>query len=112
MFTQPGLDELSRRLDGMVEKDPERGVYRAKRDMFSDEELFVDKFNFANVLETRMGGRSKGTDADKPEATENNAETKFAFGRAEQIWHVSEDRMPSNSVSQDGAIIAKDPQRL
>ncbi|MBB4022939.1 benzoate 1,2-dioxygenase large subunit [Actibacterium naphthalenivorans] len=40
MFTQPGLDELSRRLDGMVEKDPENGVFRAKRDMFSDEELF------------------------------------------------------------------------
>ncbi|SMX51246.1 benzoate 1,2-dioxygenase large subunit [Actibacterium lipolyticum] len=40
MFTQTGLDELSRRLDGIVQDDPENGVFRARRDMFTDEELF------------------------------------------------------------------------
>ncbi|MGO4917222.1 benzoate 1,2-dioxygenase large subunit [Pseudogemmobacter sp. W21_MBD1_M6] len=40
MFTLTALDELDRRLDGMVQDDPENGIFRARRDMFTDEELF------------------------------------------------------------------------
>ena len=40
MFTQSNLDELERRLSGMVEDDAEAGRFRARRDMFTDEELF------------------------------------------------------------------------
>ncbi|SHL07491.1 benzoate 1,2-dioxygenase, alpha subunit [Roseovarius marisflavi] len=40
MFTQSNLDELESRLDGIVQDDPEKGIFRARRDMFTDEELF------------------------------------------------------------------------
>ncbi|ALI56533.1 benzoate 1,2-dioxygenase large subunit [Celeribacter marinus] len=40
MFTQSNLNELESRLDGMVQDDPEKGIFRARRDMFTDEELF------------------------------------------------------------------------
>lgn len=40
MFTHSNLDELERRLDGIVQEDPENGIYRARRDMFTDEELY------------------------------------------------------------------------
>ena len=40
MFTQSNLDELETRLGGMVQDEPEKGIYRARRDMFTDEELF------------------------------------------------------------------------
>lgn len=40
MFTPEALDELDRRLDGIVQDDPENGIFRARRDMFTDEELF------------------------------------------------------------------------
>lgn len=40
MFTQSNLDELKTRLDGMVQDEPGKGIYRARRDMFTDEELF------------------------------------------------------------------------
>ncbi len=40
MFDHAMLDELSRRLDGIVEEKPDEGVYRARRDMFTDPELF------------------------------------------------------------------------
>jgi benzoate/toluate 1,2-dioxygenase subunit alpha len=40
MFDHAMLDELSRRLDGIVEEKPDAGVYRARRDMFTDPELF------------------------------------------------------------------------
>jgi benzoate/toluate 1,2-dioxygenase subunit alpha len=36
----PVLDELSRKLDGAVVEDPERGIYRARRDVFTDPDLF------------------------------------------------------------------------
>lgn len=40
MLTLPKLDELERRLEGAVEEDAERGIYRARRDIFTDPELF------------------------------------------------------------------------
>ncbi|TPE48955.1 benzoate 1,2-dioxygenase large subunit [Amaricoccus solimangrovi] len=40
MFTPEALDEIDARLDGIVEDDPARGVFRARRDMFTDPELF------------------------------------------------------------------------
>jgi benzoate/toluate 1,2-dioxygenase alpha subunit len=40
MLTPEALDELDARLDGIVEDDPENGIFRARRDMFTDEELF------------------------------------------------------------------------
>lgn len=40
MFTEAGLDEISRRLDGIVQDKPEEGIFRARRDMFTDAELF------------------------------------------------------------------------
>lgn len=40
MFTQSNLDELEGRLDGIVQDDPANGIFRARRDMFTDEELF------------------------------------------------------------------------
>ncbi|WP_299909916.1 benzoate 1,2-dioxygenase large subunit [uncultured Paracoccus sp.] len=40
MFTPESLDELEARLDGIVQDDPENGIFRARRDMFTDEELF------------------------------------------------------------------------
>jgi benzoate/toluate 1,2-dioxygenase alpha subunit len=40
MFTHSNLDELESRLDGIVQDDPEKGIFRARRDMFTDEELF------------------------------------------------------------------------
>ncbi|WP_415922847.1 benzoate 1,2-dioxygenase large subunit [Tateyamaria sp. SN6-1] len=40
MFTQSNLDELESRLDGIVQDEPEKGIFRARRDMFTDEELF------------------------------------------------------------------------
>ena len=40
MFTEAGLDEITRRLDGIVQDKPEEGIFRARRDMFTDPELF------------------------------------------------------------------------
>ncbi|PHP28673.1 benzoate 1,2-dioxygenase large subunit [Limimaricola cinnabarinus] len=40
MFTSTDLTEIERRLDGIVQDDPEKGIFRARRDMFSDEDLF------------------------------------------------------------------------
>ena len=40
MFTPESLDEIETRLDGMVQDDPDNGIFRARRDMFTDEELF------------------------------------------------------------------------
>jgi benzoate/toluate 1,2-dioxygenase alpha subunit len=40
MFTQSNLDEIEGRLEGIVQDDPENGIFRARRDMFTDEELF------------------------------------------------------------------------
>ena len=40
MFTDAGLDEITRRLDGIVQDKPEEGIFRARRDMFTDPELF------------------------------------------------------------------------
>lgn len=40
MFTPEALDEIDARLEGMVQDDPENGIFRARRDMFTDEELF------------------------------------------------------------------------
>jgi benzoate/toluate 1,2-dioxygenase subunit alpha len=34
------LDEVIAKLDGVVVEDPEHGVYRARRSMFTDPELF------------------------------------------------------------------------
>lgn len=40
MFTPSDLSELGRRLDGIVQDDPDNGVFRARRDMFTDRDLF------------------------------------------------------------------------
>lgn len=40
MFTPSALDELQARLGDMVQDDPENGIFRARRDMFTDEDLF------------------------------------------------------------------------
>ncbi|MCU0906508.1 MAG: benzoate 1,2-dioxygenase large subunit, partial [Rhodobacteraceae bacterium] len=40
MFTQASLDAIEGRLDGIVQDDPENGIFRARRDMFTDAELF------------------------------------------------------------------------
>ena len=40
MFTQSNLDELESRLDGIIQDDPDKGRFRVRRDMFTDEELF------------------------------------------------------------------------
>ena len=34
------LDDVRTRLGHMVEEDPERGIFRARRDMFTDPDLF------------------------------------------------------------------------
>ncbi|MEP2683932.1 MAG: benzoate 1,2-dioxygenase large subunit [Sulfitobacter sp.] len=40
MFTQSNLDEFQTRLDGAIQDDPENGVFRCRRDIFTDEEMF------------------------------------------------------------------------
>ena len=40
MFTPSALDEIEHRLDGIVQEDADNGIFRARRDMFTDEELF------------------------------------------------------------------------
>jgi hypothetical protein len=40
MFTQSNLDEFEARLDGAIQDDPENGVFRCRRDILTDEELF------------------------------------------------------------------------
>lgn len=40
MFAQSNLDEISARLDGAIQDDPENGVFRYRRDIFTDEDLF------------------------------------------------------------------------
>lgn len=40
MFTQSNLDEFQSRLDGAIQDDPENGVFRCRRDIFTDEEMF------------------------------------------------------------------------
>lgn len=40
MFTPSDLDEIEARLGDMVQDDPENGIFRARRDMFTDPELF------------------------------------------------------------------------
>lgn len=40
MLTAAKLDELERRLEGVVQDDPEQGIFRARRDMFTDPEMF------------------------------------------------------------------------
>src|SRR5437016_7890540 len=36
----PLLDEVRAKLDGAVVEDPEHGIYRARRDVFTDPDLF------------------------------------------------------------------------
>ncbi|MFN3292097.1 MAG: hypothetical protein ACK4S2_06320 [Gemmobacter sp.] len=38
MFTEAGLDEIVRCLDGIVQDKPEEGIFRARRDMFAGPE--------------------------------------------------------------------------
>lgn len=40
MFTQSNLDEFQTRLDGAIQDDPENGVFRCRRDIFTDEQMF------------------------------------------------------------------------
>ncbi len=40
MFTQSNLDAFEARLDGAIQDDPENGIFRCRRDIFTDEELF------------------------------------------------------------------------
>lgn len=40
MFTQSNLDEFQTRLDGAIQDDSENGVFRCRRDIFTDEEMF------------------------------------------------------------------------
>lgn len=40
MFTQSFLDTLAGRLDGMVQDDPDNGIFRTRRDMFTVPDLF------------------------------------------------------------------------
>lgn len=40
MFAQSNLDEISARLDGAIQDDPENGVLRCRRDIFTDGDLF------------------------------------------------------------------------
>ncbi|UWR31909.1 benzoate 1,2-dioxygenase large subunit (plasmid) [Sulfitobacter sp. W002] len=40
MFTQSNLDEFQTRLDGAIQDDPKNGVFRCRRDIFTDEEMF------------------------------------------------------------------------
>lgn len=40
MFTPSDLDEIEARLGDMVQDDPENGIFSARRDMFTDPELF------------------------------------------------------------------------
>ena len=40
MYTPSELDEIDAKLGDMVQDDPENGIYRARRDMFTDEDLF------------------------------------------------------------------------
>jgi len=40
MLTLPKLDELERRLEGAVVDDPANGIFRARRDIFTDPDLF------------------------------------------------------------------------
>lgn len=40
MFAQSNLDEISARLDGAIQDDPENGVFRCRLDIFTDEDLF------------------------------------------------------------------------
>lgn len=40
MFADADLEEISRRLDGIVPDRPQEGIFRARRDMFTDPELF------------------------------------------------------------------------
>jgi benzoate/toluate 1,2-dioxygenase alpha subunit len=40
MFTQSNLDEFQTRLDRAIQDDPENGVFRCRRDIFTDEEMF------------------------------------------------------------------------
>ena len=40
MFTESNLDSLEKRLEGIVEHGENKGIYRARRDMFTDAEMF------------------------------------------------------------------------
>lgn len=40
MYNNFNLDYLANRIAGAVEDDPESGVFRCRRDIFSDEALF------------------------------------------------------------------------
>lgn len=40
MFDHSRLDGIASRIEGIVQDDPENGIFRARRDMFTDEELF------------------------------------------------------------------------
>ena len=40
MFTSTDLNELQARLQNVVEDDPKRGVFRPRRGMFTDKDLF------------------------------------------------------------------------
>ena len=40
MFTQSILDAFEQRLSGAIQDDPENGVFRCRRDIFTDEEMF------------------------------------------------------------------------
>ena len=49
MLTLPKLDELERRLEGAVVDDPANGIFRARRDIFSDPDLF--ELEMAHIFE-------------------------------------------------------------
>ena len=57
MFTHSNLDELESRLDGIVQDDPEKGIFRARRDMFTDEELLEKLGPYVIMTEKHTWGR-------------------------------------------------------
>lgn len=63
MFTQSNLDEFEARLDGAIQDDPENGVFRCRRDIFTDEKAtFLIRNLPGGVMSTYLGQQAKRGD--------------------------------------------------
>ena len=54
MFTQSNLSVLEARVDGAVQDEPENGIFRCRRDIFADSDLFELEIEKIGVLANKI----------------------------------------------------------
>ena len=76
MFANSNLDDLAHQISGAVEDDPKNGVFRCRRDVFSDDALF--ELEMKHVFEGNWIYMRSSTPVliEVPSSAVSNGETK------------------------------------